>query len=96
MTYEKSDKRRIYWLIDKYLSGDIDEPTFCDEFHCTYVLEIDRNSLTKEECKVFQELGEIAGRFSEFEEDIKKYPGVYYTKEELKQKILETKKKLKL
>jgi hypothetical protein len=49
----------------------------------------------KEEHQALSELGKVASRFSEFEGDIKKYPGVYYTKEDLKQKIIETKEKLK-
>jgi hypothetical protein len=92
--YEKTDKRRIYQLIDMYLSGKINESTFCHEFYCSYDLELDYNTLTEDEYKSFYELSEITIRFSEFEEDIKKYPGVYYTKNELKKKIIETKRKL--
>jgi hypothetical protein len=92
--YKNTDKRKIYHLIDAYLSGDIDESTFCNEFHCSYDLELDYDTLTEEECKAFSELGEVAGRFSEFEGDHKKYPGVYYTKSELRQKIMQTKEKL--
>jgi hypothetical protein len=92
--YERSDKRRIYQLIDMYLAEKIDESTFCGDFIPSYDLELDYDTLTDEEHQAFSELGKIASRFSEFEEDIKKYPGVYYTKEELKQKIIETKSKL--
>ncbi|HEX4840340.1 MAG TPA: hypothetical protein VFU89_07870 [Rhabdochlamydiaceae bacterium] len=90
--YEKTDKRRIYQLIDMYLSEKIDEPTFCDEFYYSYDLELNYNSLMEDERKVFSELSDVVSRFSEFEEDIVEYPGVYYTKEELKQKIIEAKK----
>ena len=38
--YEKNDKRRVYWLIDLYLAGKIDDKTFCDEFYYSYDLEI--------------------------------------------------------
>jgi hypothetical protein len=93
--YEKTDKRRIYQLIDMYLSDKINESTFCHEFYCSYDLELDYDSLREDEHKVFYELSEIASRFSEFEEDIRKYPGVYYTKEDLRKKIIETKEKLK-
>ncbi len=92
--YEKTDKRRIYQLISMYLSGQIDESTFCNQFYSTYDLELDYDTLTEEEYKTFYELSEITARFSEFEDDIRKYPGVYRTKNELKQKIIETKNKL--
>ena len=39
--YEKNDKRRVYWLIDLYLAGKIDDKTFCDEFYYSYDLEMD-------------------------------------------------------
>ncbi len=93
--YEKTDKRRIYQLIDMYLSDKINESTFCHEFYCAYDLELDYDTLKKDEYKAFYELSEITSRFSEFEKDIKKYPGVYHTKKEVKQKIIETKEKLK-
>ena len=94
--YERTDKRHIYYLIDMYLSDKIEESTFCDEFYYSYDLELDRSTLTEEERKAFFELGEVAGRFSEFIEDHKKYPGVYYSKDELRKKVIETKNRLSL
>ena len=93
--YEKTDKRRIYKLIDMYLSDKINESTFCHEFYCSYDLELDYDTLTEDEHKAFYELSEITSRFSEFVKDIEEYPGVYHTKAEVKQKIVETKEKLK-
>ncbi len=52
--YEKNDKRRVYWLIDLYLAGKIDDKTFCDEFYYSYDLEMDGSTLTKLEREVFQ------------------------------------------
>lgn len=92
--YEKTDKRRIYQLIDLYLSDIIDESTFCYDFYCSYNLELNCDRLTEEESKAFFELSEIAIRFSELEEAIKKHPNAYSTKEELREKMLEIKKKL--
>lgn len=93
--HEKTDKQRIYQLIDMYLSGKINESTFCHEFYCSYDLELDYDTLSKDEYKAFYELSEVASRFSESEEDHEKYPGVYFTKRDLHQKILETKETLK-
>lgn len=89
--YTKTDKRRLYWLLDQYLSGNIDARTFCNEYYYCQALELDRNTLTKSEEKAFSELATVVGRFSEFEEDLKNYPKVYYTEEELRNKIIETK-----
>lgn len=77
-----------------YLSGKIDESAFCDEFYYCYDLEVEYDTLTKEEQQAFSELAIIASRFSRFEEEHKKYPGVYYTREEVRKKIIETKEKL--
>jgi len=93
--YDKSDKQRLYWLIDQYLSQKIDEPTFCDEFYYSYDLEIDRDTFCDIEKKVFADLSIISDRFSEFEEDHLGLPNGFYSREELKQKIIETKEKLK-
>jgi len=92
--YEKSDKKIVYQIMDLYLSGTIDESTFCDEFYLSFDLEIDFNTLTKNEYEAFSELGKMSSRFSPFPEDHQKYPGVYSTEEELKEKIIETKIKL--
>lgn len=73
-----------------YLAEKIDEAAFCDDFIPSYDLELDYDTLTDEEHEAFSELGKIVCRFSEFEDDIKNYPGVYRTKEEVRQKIIET------
>lgn len=93
--YEKTDKKKLYDLIDMYLSGGIDESIFCSAFCSLYDLEIDYRTLTENEHKAFSELGEVVGRFSEFEDDHEKYPNVYYTKKELNTKIQEIQSKLK-
>lgn len=92
--FQKSDKRRLYWLMDQYLSNKIDAWTFCNEYHDCYDLEVNLDSLTDTEDKAFSELSTIAGRFSNIEEDLKMYPGTYFTEKELKQKVTETKKLL--
>ena len=93
--FEKNDKRRLYQLMDMYLSGVIAAPTFTDEFYFSYNLEIDDEMLKETERKAFQKLDEISSRFSEFEEDLKEYPGTYFSEAELRKKIIETKEKLK-
>ena len=34
--YERTDKRRLYELMEMYLDGKIDESTFCDDFVPSY------------------------------------------------------------
>jgi len=92
--FEKNDKRRLYQVMDMYLSGNINDKVFCDEFYYSYDLEIDLDTLTDLEKKAFSELSTVSDRFSEFEEDHIKYPKGFFTAEELKQKIIETKEKL--
>lgn len=93
--YDKNDKRRLYWLIDQYLLGKITASIFCDEFYYSYDLEIDGNTLNDAEKMAFAELGQISSRFSQYEEDHKVDKRAFSTKEELKQKIIETQQKLK-
>ncbi len=92
--YEATNKRRIYQLIDMYLSKKIDEETFCEDFVPSYGVELDYDTITREERKAFSELQTVASRFSPFEEDHKKNPYFFYTKEQLKAKIIETREKL--
>ena len=92
--YEKTDKRRLYQLMEMYLAGEIDPWTFCDEYYYCYDLKLDYETLTELEVKSFSELSTVAGRFTNIEEDLKKYPGAFFTEDELKQKIIETKDKV--
>lgn len=94
MHYNVNDKRRLYWLLDEYLLGKINESTFTDEFHNTFVNELNRNDFTDKEYSIFFELSDVSERFSPFESDYKLWKGFTNTKE-LKKKIIETKEKLK-
>ena len=89
-----ADKRKLYQLISMYLSGFIDEISFCDDFYPLYNVSVDLDTLKEEEYRAFSELNKIISRFSEFERDHKENPGVFYTKEDVKLKIQETRKKL--
>lgn len=80
-------KENLYKLISLYLSGTIDEKYFCDHFYLCYDLELDNLNLTEFEDEIFAKLSEVCGRFSVFEEDLKEYPGTYFSKENLKDEI---------
>ncbi|RQO30394.1 magnesium and cobalt transport protein CorA [Taibaiella sp. KBW10] len=92
--YDKNDKRRLYWLIDQYLSGKINEPVFCNEFYYSYDLEVNNDILTDMEKVAFAELSKVSSRFSQYEEDHKLNPSAFSTAEELRRKIIEVKGKL--
>ena len=90
--YEKSDKRRLYWLMECYLDGKIDESTFCDEYYYSHDLEIGRNSnsFSIEEKILFYELELVADRYSPYEEEHNKCPKAFTTKQQLHDKIRDT------
>ncbi|MEN2486654.1 hypothetical protein AAYQ05_02535 [Flavobacterium sp. B11] len=92
--YKKNDKRRLYWLINKYLLNEIDESTFCNEFYYSYDLEINVNAFTNNEKIFFSELNEVTSRFSQYEEDHMMDSKAFSDIDELKKKIIETKIKL--
>jgi hypothetical protein len=92
--FPKNNKRRLYQLMDMYLSGTITSTVFCNEFYYCYDLEIDYTTLTDLEHIVFSDLGTIVGRFSPYEKDHLGLPHGFYTETELRQKVIETKKRL--
>ena len=93
--HPKTDKRRLYQLIDMYLAGFITARVFCDEFYYCYDLELDKTHLDDLEIKLFEELDEVSSRFSEFEEDHKLDPKAFATLAALKQQIFITREALK-
>jgi hypothetical protein len=92
--YNKIDKRRLYWLIEQYLSDKIGEATFCNDFHDTLVNEMYYEGLSKIENETFRSLLDVVQRFAEYEEDFKLWSG-FVTAKQLREKVLETKEKLK-
>jgi len=94
--FERTDKRRIYQIINMYLSNKIDAWAFCDEFYYCYDLEIDSRNLSDIEKKLFSELSIIAGRFTKFEDDLKQYPGTYFSEEQLRKKVFEVQEQLNI
>ncbi|MEC5395505.1 colicin immunity domain-containing protein [Bergeyella sp. RCAD1439] len=92
--YKKDDKRRLYQLMDMFVMSQITASVFCNEFYYSYDLEIDSDTLSNEEQQAFSDLSIVSSRFSQFKEDHEKYPNGFFTEEELRQKIIETKEKL--
>ncbi|MNN71130.1 hypothetical protein D3C81_1870360 [compost metagenome] len=80
---ERSPKDRLYWLLQLLKNNQINLSVFCDEFHITYDHDLEYDSLTAEEDKLFEELARTASRFSENADDHFMYPNVYTTSEEI-------------
>jgi hypothetical protein len=94
--FEKYDKRRLYWLMEQYLLNKISARVFCDVFYYCYDLELSPDALNDQEQKAFAELSIVANRFSEFKEDHENYPSTYFTENDLREKIMQTRKKFKI
>ena len=61
---------------------------FCDEFERIYNFETDEEQLSEQERTMFRSLSKMAGRFSEFEEDLK-IPNMYFSGDEILAKVRE-------
>lgn len=91
--YREDDKRILYWLIEQYLSNNMNEINFCREFYAIFTNKIDMDSLTDVEYNIFSDLFDTVARFSPYDEDRKLWSG-FISAEKLKQKIIEAKTKL--
>jgi len=88
-----TEKEQLWYLINGVLNGSYDIRTFCSEFTRIYDLEIDYEQLSEEENCEFGELCEMAGRFSDDEQELK-IPNMYYSKKNILDKTRYVKQKL--
>ncbi len=84
---ERTNRERLYWLIELLTTNKIELDNFCNEFHITYDHHTHSNELSVEENKFFGEIAYEAARFSEHEEDHTNYPFVYSTSAEVLEKV---------
>jgi hypothetical protein len=63
--------RRVYHLIELYISERISDDTFCDDFYYSHELNIDHSTLTALEREAFAAIGDIAERFTNINGDRK-------------------------
>ncbi|MEK4297357.1 magnesium and cobalt transport protein CorA [Paenibacillus sp. FSL R5-0914] len=90
---ERSPKDRLYWLMEMLMDNTIEPSNFCDEFYKTYEHELEE-PLTSDEKSMFMLISKVGSRFSEFEDDLKNYPSVYTTEQELRKIVREALQKL--
>lgn len=86
-----TQKEQLWYLINGVISGSYEVDTFCDEFYRIYGLEIDYEQLTEQENHAFEELLDMTGRFSEFEDDLR-IPNMYFSGDEIIKKAKEVQK----
>ena len=89
-----TEKEQLYYLINGVLEGAYTIKTFCTEFARIYDLEIDYEQLSEQENSEFSDLSEMAGRFSDDEEELK-IPNMYFRESDIIDKVKEIKEKLK-
>ena len=88
--FEMTKKQQLYYLLESFIDGRYDVQTFCHAFEDVFYPEIPKDELTAFELLKFNTLGDAVVRFSPFSEDIKAYPGTYYTEIEIENAIKST------
>ena len=87
-------KETLYSLLNQYMQAQINTLNFCDQFSMAYDLETDHDEFSNKERELFGNLSIYIDRYSPFEEDFLKFPGVYHTEKEIQEKAKETAKLL--
>ncbi len=77
-----TEKEQLYYLINGVLDGSYQVKIFCSEFTRIYDLEVDYEQLSELENKEFGDLCEMAGRFSDDEEELK-IPNMFFSEESI-------------
>ncbi|TCL71551.1 self-protective colicin-like immunity protein [Hydrogenispora ethanolica] len=88
-------KERLYHLIRLLVKNQCEIKSFCNDFTDLYNLEIDYQTLTREEQMKFKELAMITSRFSPFEDDLLNYD-CYYSEQQIRDKVQEVIKQLNI
>ena len=86
---EKMDKRRtLIDLLKRYLNGDVDTTSFCDDFCTLYFYESNaRNEFDDIEREQLDEIADTASFYSPYKEDRAAYP--YNDAKTVKAKVTE-------
>ena len=88
-----TEKEQLWYLINGVLNDTYDIKTFCSELTRKYELEVDYEQLSEQENSEFGDLCEMAGRFSDDDDELK-IPNMYYSKENILEKARYVKQKL--
>ena len=85
-----TEKESLWYLINELIKGSYIVKTFCSEFTRIYDLEIDYDDLSEEENRLFSELCEMVGRFSDDVDELK-IPNMYFSEKEIIDKVKQIK-----
>jgi len=85
-TYNMKEREQLWYLINGLLDGTYNINVFCDEFTRIYDLELDYDTLVGFEIQEMNELSTMTARFSDSKEDLK-IPNVYFSEEEIREKV---------
>jgi hypothetical protein len=90
-------REQILFAIQLYCRGEYETATFCDVIGGLYYFEPSGYRYFQgEEKALLDQLLAITERFSPYGDDFIKYPNVYHTEEDVKNKTMEVAKKLNL
>ncbi len=87
-------KQQLYYLLEAFSQGQYDVEKFCKAFEEVFYPDVPYDELVPDELMAFEGLAEIVVRFSPFSEDLKAYPKVYRTEDEVRKAINATADKL--
>ena len=79
-------KEQLYYLLNGLSHGEIEINNFTIQFTKIFDLEIDYDELSEKEYTVFDNLSDMAGRFSDSAEDLK-LPNVYYNEKLIRDEV---------
>lgn len=79
-------REKLLYLINGLLEGEYETSVFCNEFSRTFDLEMNYEELNEEEMKELSDLSEMAGRFSDDENDLKMLC-VYFDEADIIEKV---------
>ena len=80
-------REQLYYLLEAFKRGEYDIPTFCIAYDHVFYPDIPYDELTHSELAVFEALGEVILRFSQYEDDFKACPKAFYTAREVETAI---------
>jgi hypothetical protein len=66
-------KSELYTLIKSFLFDGLDGLSFCSRYYQLYYYEVDRETFTELECKIFRNIWDESGVFMRFGADMPAY-----------------------
>ena len=70
-------KDKLLYLIENYKTGNYSTDDFCSLYTNAFNHETEASDFTGEELEHYKQFMQIASRYSPYDEDLIKYPGIY-------------------